>query len=128
MRPLAPILTLILLAPAFGCNTAPVEYLTDEKAPGAHGPLDQPTNEACDQLGSPTDPWIDGFQLCRQENNIIPVDDPIMYVCADADIHPDEEMFWVFDGVRARAYPILIMEGRELLNENFGGTPLLVDW
>ena len=110
------------------CNTAPDTYLTDEKAPGARGYFTHPGDEACDEWGTNSDPWIDGYQLCGTENAIVPIDDPVMVPCNEAELADIEELFWVFDGIRARAYPLYYLEGRELVHDVFGDVPVLVDW
>jgi hypothetical protein len=58
----------------------------------------------------------------------VPIDDPI-YTSCDAEL-PDQNgiVFTVFDGARAQAYPVALMEGRELVNTEWNGEPVLVDY
>lgn len=106
---------------AFACNHAPESQVD----PG----WNVPTNDFCDGYpDSPTDVEIDGFTLCARKNPIIPIDDPILVSCSEARLPAETEVFSVFDGVDARAYAIPKLTGRELVHDEYGDGPLLVNW
>ncbi len=110
-----------LLSWLVACNQAPESYLE----PG----WNTPSEAACDRREDrPDDVEVNGFTLCGRDGDIVPIDDPILVGCSQSVLAPDVPVFSVFDGVDARAYPIALLEGRELLHDEYGDGPLLVDW
>ena len=114
----------LLLAAA--CNTAPL-WPDDAIAPGGHAPWAAPSDDACEDFEDRIE--IDGFALCGVGRAITktPVDDPI-YAGCDSDLGADREVVSLFDGARARAYPVDLLIGRELVNTDWDGEPVLVDY
>jgi hypothetical protein len=43
-------------------------------------------------------------------------------------MRPDEQVLGVFLGGVARAYPIRVLSWHEVVNDEFGGQPVLVSW
>jgi hypothetical protein len=119
-----PVLSLLALV---ACNTAPTDYRV-AKVPGAKAPYAGPTDDACVERGV-LDTEIDGFYFCGEDEGRtkIPVDDPIVVACRDVD-PDDRQVVSVFDGVTARAYPTELLLGRELVNDQWGDEPLLIDF
>jgi len=117
-------LTLLWVA---ACNTAPLDYEDMGAADGADADWVGPTyDETCDE--DPNAVMIDGHLYCNADNSIMPVDDPLMRDCDPEIMDDDVRVFYVFDGVDARAYPIQALKHRELVHDEYGDGPLLVDW
>jgi len=119
---------LVLLA---ACNTAPVGWPTDDVAPDGKAPWSHPSDDACLSLADPEAFEVDGYLFCGSAEGLskIPVDDPIYESCGDTTAEEIAgRVVAVFDGARARAYPIALLEGREIVNDWWGDDPLLVDW
>lgn len=116
---------------AAGCNWVPTPYPDPAVAPGGNAPWSHPTNTACDARPESRETDIDGFAFCGRDEGMakIPIDDPVYVKCADA---PPEAgritVFSVFDGLKARGYVVSEMLGRELVNDDWDGEPLLVDY
>jgi hypothetical protein len=113
------------------CNSAPVGWPLDDVAPDGKAPWGHPSDDKCLSLEDPEAFLVDGYLFCGMEQGLakIPVDDPIYEACGDTTATADDDrVFTVFDGVRARAYPIPLLEGREIVNDWWGDEPLLVDW
>jgi len=120
--------TFVLLA---ACNTAPVGWPTDDVAPDGKAPWSHPSDDACLNLADPEAFEVDGFLFCARSEGErkIPVDDPIYVSCGDTTAEEIEgRVVTVFDGFRARAYPIQLLDGREIVNDWWGNDALLVDW
>lgn len=118
---------MIALLGLLACNTAPTDY-RGGAAPGALSPWFEPSEEFCDQNDLERI-LIDGYHWCGmlRSNEVIAVDDPIYTPCA-AVSEANGTALTVFDGVLARAYPLDLMVGRELVNDDWRGEPLLVDY
>jgi hypothetical protein len=111
------------------CNTAPLDYRALGQAPGGSAGWGWPSERACDrQPDEPDDVVVDGFTLCARDNDIVPVDDPIHEPCAKHALGAQELVFAVTDGVHARGYALDALIGRELVHEDWGTGPLLVDF
>lgn len=116
-----------VLAGALACNSAPLDY-REGKAPGAPVDWAGPTDDFC--LMAPGESMeVDGFLFCAEVpgRKKIPVDDPVLVPCASA-VDDAIRVVSVFDGVTARAYAVEPLLGRELVNDDFGDEPLLVDY
>lgn len=113
------------------CNRAPVDYRDVGIAPGAKYPWAGPTDRACERRDETDDP-IDGFYFCASDEavDIVPVDDPLYEPCDDPSLaaFADDVFLTAFDGVRAGAWRIDDLLGRELVHEDWGDEPLLVDY
>lgn len=110
------------------CNTAPVDYRDLGTAPGAEAPWGAPSEGVCaDRVPRPEDEVIDGYTLCAENQllEIVPIDDPIYVPCEEAALIG--EVVYVFDGVRARGYSKSFLDDRELVHDEWGGVPVLVD-
>ena len=117
------------------CNFAPLEWNDYGNAPGAIAGWGGPTEICGPDLISPGDLYVDGFYLCLTENDLIPVDDPLLIPCDEDPVDqvgdailPKDEVFYVYDGVRARGYPLEWMRKREAVHDMMGRVPVLVDW
>lgn len=115
------------------CNRAPVDYVSDASAPGSKYPWSHPSEGACADAGEAGDEVIDGFSYCREAEakEKIPVDDPIYTACAELDptaVPPNGQVLYVFDGVLARAYPLDLLDGREIVNDLWRDQPIAVDY
>jgi hypothetical protein len=120
--------TTVLAFAAWSCNNAPTEYLSDEVAPGGSDPYDHPTDTTCkDTEGSI---MVDGFLYCPGAGKITSIDDPVLHGCSEttSKLKDADEVFYVYDGRVARAYPTKMLGGRELVHEDWNSVPVLVDW
>ncbi len=118
-----------------GCNFAPVGWDDYGKAGGAIGEWGGLSEICGPDLIAPGDLYIDGYFLCLTKNDLIPLDDPIHVPCdedpldtAGMPLRPKDEVFYVYDGVRARGYPIDWMKRREAIHDVMGRVPVLVNW
>ena len=113
-----------------GCNTAPLNYQSDAFHSEGKAPWDHPTETACAERDTGGEVELyDGFSWCGRNAKMRPVDDPVLVSCDEApSFDAATEIFFVFDGVVARAYPIQLLHGRELLHDQYGDVPVLVDW
>lgn len=118
-----------------GCNTANLDYFDYGMAGGASAQWGGPSEICTSELIELGDPFIDGYYLCQRVNDLVPIDDPTFVGCLDTPIDPngnavfpDDEVFYVYDGVRARAYPLAWLDNREAIHDMYGGTAVLVDW
>ena len=59
---------------------------------------------------------------------IEPIYDPKFVTASEARLHPDELVLGLSVNGDSRAYPIWIMNLREIVNDNVGGVPVLVTW
>ena len=99
-------------------------------SPRGSAPWGFPTDVACDRRDDESTLEVDGFTFCGLEDGLakVPVDDPIYYGCDEGDPNTTVELLAVFDGTRARGYAIAELIGRELVNTEWDGAPLLVDY
>ena len=115
----------------FACNQAPIDYSPSDFAPRGAAPYAHPSETFCPErdTGIVDYPVIDGFRFCNYSptGKKIPVDDPIYTPCSDAKYTP-EPVFYVTDGVRARAYQIQALDQREIVNDQWGAESVLVDF
>jgi len=79
---------------------------------------------------SPSDyPWSELIQACPHRDCIPAIDSPSFVAAKDASfLHEDDIVIAVSLAGEARAYPIRILVRHELVNDNIGGTPLLVSY
>jgi hypothetical protein len=112
-----------------GCHLTPI-WPDDAVAPGADAPWNYPTDVACDKRGDVDAFEVDGFLYCAADaaTTKIPVDDPHYVACGDAAIPDDADLLVLFDGARARGYRIGALRDRELVNTEWEGEPILVDY
>jgi hypothetical protein len=83
-----------------------------------------------------------GFDLTRHSapvpalsTQVIPrdaipaIDNPELVPASEVDdLAPEERVIGVDIGAEARAYPISILHGHEIVNDNVGGRPIAVTW
>ena len=126
------ILATMLLA---ACNHAPVEWDDYGRAGGAISEWGGPSEICSEELIALGDLYVDGYWLCLTRNELVPIDDPVFVPCDETAVDPDgsavldrEDVFYVYDGERARAYPIEWMKRREAIHDVMGRVPVLVDW
>ncbi len=109
------------------CNRAPVDYLDLGTARRADAAWGGPTDTVCDRFEPGDDDLvIHGFTLCKRDNDILPIDDPLFTPCGEAVL--DGPILYVYDGVRVRGYVEAALIGRELVHDRFGDDPVLVDY
>ena len=108
------------------CHTATPDYRKQGSA--ALSEWGWPTDTFCERNAEPDDPVLDGFTLCLQDNDIVPIDDPIMLECGSTTLSSNEEVFWVFDGEIVKATVVEKMIDREILHLDWNSTPVMVDW
>jgi hypothetical protein len=118
----------VVLAVAAGCNLTPTPWPDLSTAPGGRAPWGHPTDVICEHRDDVDQVEIDGYLFCGQNpgSNKVPVDDPIYAPCRESRF--DGDVMAVFDGQRARAYAIARIKDRELVNDDWDGEPLLVDF
>ena len=61
-------------------------------------------------------------------DGILPFYDPVFILAADSSLSPDAMVMGVEINGDARAYPVGILRSREMVNDEVGGTPILVTW
>jgi len=61
-------------------------------------------------------------------DGIRPIYEPDFIPAAQADLGPSEMVMAVEINGEARAYPISVLNSREIVNDVVGGTPILVTW
>ena len=125
-----PSLCLPLLASLLAsCNRAPL-WPDDAWAPNGAAPWFAPSDEACDrQFPDEEEVVIDGYRYCGLEQalaGLVPIDDPVYSPCFSVPTDADQEVMYVTDGQRARAYLISAMIDRELLHTEWDGEDLVV--
>ena len=123
----------LALVGLLACNRAPVDYRDLGQAPGRDGDWGGPSDAGCDsrRVRGPDDVIIDGYRLCSRDVMVRPVDDPVLRACDDpatADLAPDEEVVWVYDGEIAKAYRLAAMYRREGIHDELRGIPVFVDF
>ena len=77
------------------------------------------------------DPEIDfGFDEHEKipRDAIEPIYSPKFVSPSEVDLSPDEMVMGLTIDGDSRAYPVGLMRFREMVNDNVGGTPLLVSW
>lgn len=109
------------------CNSAPLRYTSREPAPGSEVPWGVPTESGCDGPSAEDAVEIDGFTFCPGRG-IEPIDAPVHASCQEVDLPGDTDVFWATDGLTARAWPTEMLQGRELVHEDWPLGPVLVDW
>jgi hypothetical protein len=103
-------------------------------------PAPPPVNNGpAPQVGPPDLSQLDGATFVEDDNTyvisqllpidgIAPIYDP-QFVTADEATYVDEEMvIGVEINGEAKAYPITLLNRREMVNDELGGTPMLVTW
>ena len=120
-------MTLVAL---LACNHAPSEWPDPGISPQGQAPWGYPTDLVCDERDDADAVEIDGFTFCGAKEALgkPAIDDPIYRPCSDLPDDLSVRVLSVFDGVRARAWPIADLLGRELVNDDWGGVPILVDY
>ena len=64
-----------------------------------------------------------------EHDRFISVTDPVIVSRAEAGfVSPDDEVFGVFEGGKARAYPITMMSYHHVVNDIVGGVPIAVTY
>jgi hypothetical protein len=61
-------------------------------------------------------------------DSILPIYHPQFVAADEAGYSDDELVMGVAIGGEAKAYPISLLNGREMVNDQLGGTPILVTW
>jgi hypothetical protein len=62
------------------------------------------------------------------KDDILPIYNPRFLPAAQVRLREDELVLGVAIGDQAKAYPITILNGREMVNDGLGGVPILVTW
>ncbi len=75
---------------------------------------------------------VDGDPMYKllEPDDIKAIDDPEMITAAEADLvlGEDEPVLGVFDGMRARAYPVWMLDRHEIVNDRLGAVPIAATW
>jgi hypothetical protein len=97
-------------------------------APNGDAPWAYPTDDVCLDRDDADAFEVDGFLFCGSdaETRIVAVDEPVLEPCSE--VTQSGLVFSVFDGSRAQAYPVALLQGRELVHVNWDGEPLLIDY
>ncbi len=61
-------------------------------------------------------------------DGIMPIYDPIFTSASDSEYDPSELVMGVEINGDARAYPVGLLQRREMVNDIVGGAPILVSW
>lgn len=62
------------------------------------------------------------------KDDILPIYSPRFLPAAQVRLREDELVLGVAIGDQAKAYPITILNGREMVNDGIGAVPILVTW
>ena len=70
----------------------------------------------------------DGFRQLLPRDSIAPIYDPVFTTADGVDWAGDIEIIGVSAGDEAKAYPVSLLNRRELVLDEIGGDPILVSW
>ncbi len=68
------------------------------------------------------------FNFLVNRDGILPIYEPVFVTAAESPFHDDELVIAVSIDGESKAYPISVLRGREMVNDELGGTPILVTW
>ena len=68
------------------------------------------------------------FDSASSRDAFRPIYDPVIARGSDARLEPDDLVIGVGLGGESRAYPIISLRAREMVNDELGGVPILVTW
>ncbi len=71
---------------------------------------------------------LENLNLGFSRDWIRPIYEPEFVQAAEADLDPDEMVMGVSFNGEAHAYPLRILDSREIVNDVVGGIPVLVTW
>ena len=74
------------------------------------------------------EPLPDGFRQVLPRDAIAPIYDPTFLPGRDIGWPGDAQVIGVEIGGEAKAYPVSFLNGREMVVDELGGTPILVTW
>jgi hypothetical protein len=72
------------------------------------------------------EPLTDGYRPLLDRDQIRPVYDPVF--TTEVDWPAESLVIGVADGGRAKAYPLTLLNQREMVIDSLGDTPILVSW
>ncbi|MEQ1503502.1 MAG: hypothetical protein ABMB14_14795 [Myxococcota bacterium] len=112
------------------CNLQGQPWPDDSIGPDGKAPWSHPTDLACVERGDPDQKEIDGYLFCGADEarQKVPIDDPVYAPCAGFVAPFDGPVLAVFDGVLARGYSVDLLKGREIVNDDWAGEPIVVDY
>ncbi len=81
-------------------------------------------------MEAPGPPEIDvsRYRQLLGRDVIRPIYDPVFLPASEADTPSNELVIGVVINGEAKAYPITPLRGREIVNDELGGVPILVTW
>ena len=68
------------------------------------------------------------FDSARSRDAIRPIYHPVIVLPSDAKLQPKDLVIGVSLGGESRAYPIVTLRNREMVNDELAGVPILVTW
>lgn len=71
---------------------------------------------------------LNSFRQLLDRDDIDPIYDPSFVPVSHSGLQPDEMVIGVSIDGDSRAYPIRYLRWREMVNDEVGGTPILVTW
>ncbi|MBV7335834.1 DUF3179 domain-containing protein [Chloroflexi bacterium TSY] len=87
----------------------------------------EPTLTSASQVAQNSDPVYRYNQLLSRDS-IRPIYDPIFVTPDEADLDDQELILGVTLDGEAKAYPLLVLNAREMVNDTLAGTPILATW
>ena len=71
---------------------------------------------------------LDDFRQGLAPDAIPPIYNPVLVPASDAPLDDDNLVLGVDIGGESHAYPVGTLNGREMVNDEVGGVPILVSW
>ncbi len=94
-------------------------------------PADESAQVDLERLYDPIDagePIPSGYVKLLERDDILPIYRPELVAATDVDWGEDDLVIGVAIGGEARAYPVSLLNFREMVLDQIGETPLLVSW
>lgn len=131
------LLTTLLLFAALlaACSQTGTATLTPEPQPGRPSPTppDAAAPAAAPSTPNRVNPRVEDDATYRVNfllsfDSIRPVYEPVFTSAAETPLKDDELVLALSIDGEAKAYPISVLRGREMVNDELAGTPILVSW
>ncbi|MCP4166991.1 MAG: DUF3179 domain-containing protein [Chloroflexi bacterium] len=124
LYPLAILLVTSLILVACGSDSAPTP-LPQSSTTSAVVPT-KPRPEGSNPRIVDDNSYYINFLVSR--DGILPIYEPVFVTAAESPFHDDELVIAVSINGESKAYPISVLRGREMVNDELAGTPILVTW
>ena len=94
------------------------------------GSLQQPTSTPTQsgQIAAPDEEEVYIYNQLLSRDAIRPIYDPEFVPATEAELDDDELVLAIEIDGEAKAYPIRVLNGREIVNDELAGIPILATW